>query len=131
MLAQRLLILLAVLLGLAVVAAMLQPLTRSSPPSYPIEPPAAGANPPADVQATLDAGQAPRTVAVDEGDDVQLTVNVDEIGAVEVVGLDQLQAATPDSPAVFDIRADRPGAYPVQTTDGREIGTLRVSSGRE
>jgi hypothetical protein len=132
-LAQRLLILVVVLIGLAVVAAALNPGVRTAPPAAQPAPAleAQDPTPPATVARTLDSAEPARTIAVDQGDDVQLTVRVTDLDSVAIPDLGELQAATPDSPAEFDIRADRAGSYPIELGDGTEIGTLRVTATRE
>jgi hypothetical protein len=129
MLGRRLLLFVVLLVGLAVVAAAVEGTGSSGPSVMPIEPaPPPGVQPGANVQRTLDAAAPrPQLVTVQQGDHLTLTVDVEQLDTVEISGLDQLQAASPDSPADFDILADAPGSYPIVLSDGREIATLRVS----
>jgi hypothetical protein len=130
--ARRLLIFVAVLMGLTALAAGL----ATPPPRAPkdTEGPVIGtsvkpATPP--VEATLSLSE-PRTIAVDEGDQLQLSVQGDALDAVEIAGLGQLQAIAPDTPAAFDILADRAGTYPIRLLGAdRRVGRLRVTPARE
>jgi len=49
----------------------------------------------------------------------------DVLDSVEL--LDEVSPIAPESPARFDIYADRPGEYPIELVDeGKRIGTLVV-----
>ncbi len=132
MVARRMLFIVAILMGITAITAGL-----AAPPRRPAAtPPVAGAGPsagdPAEMRRTLDAGGRARTVAVEEGDHVVLTVRSDLTDTVEVVGLDRLAPVAPGLPATFDILADRPGLFPVVlTADGGRLGALRVSPASE
>ncbi len=84
------------------------------------------------VEETLDAAAAkPRTVTVDSGDLLTLTVESDSDDAVELQGLGAVRPVAPETPVVFDVLADEPGEYPVVLLDaGRTVGTVRVVSRR-
>ena len=132
MLARRLLIFVAILMGLTALAAGLAtPPPRSSQGT---QGPVLGtpAKPaPAPVEATLSLSE-PRTIAVDEGAELRLSVQGDALDAVEIAGLGQLEAIAPDTPAAFDILADRPGTYPIRLVGpDRRVGRLRVTPARE
>src|SRR3954452_1400241 len=82
-------------------------------------------------ERTLDLNE-PQTIAIDEGEELRLTVQGDELDTVELVGLDLLQPVAPDTPAVFDVLADRSGSYPIRLLDGdRRVGRLRVTPAQE
>jgi hypothetical protein len=136
MVARRLLIIVAVLMGITALTAGLTapaPRERNAPlePDFnPVTPPAA---PVTVVERTLRAS-APkaRTVAINEGDVLRLTVQADALGSVELVGLGQVQALAPESPAVFDVLADEAGSYPVVLAESeRRLGTIRVTPDQE
>jgi hypothetical protein len=128
MVARRLLVFVAVLMGLTALAAGLAtpPGPRIPSRQQPIlGTPIRAASP--TVELSLDLAE-PRTVTVAEGENVELTVHGDELDAVELVGLDLLEPIAPDTPAVFNVLADRPGNYPVRiVSSGRVVGRLRVS----
>ena len=134
MLARRLLLFVAILMGVtALTAGLARPPQGGDAVPTP-EPSAAPASPVTEVQRTLDAsGDAKaRTVAVNEGDLVTLTVRDDALDVVVLQGLDLTQPVAPDTPAVFNLLADRPGDYPLLLVDdGRDIGTLRVTPAQE
>jgi hypothetical protein len=129
MLARRLLLLVAIMMGITALAAGLTapPVERrqAQPP-----PPSLGeARPPAapPVVRTLDA-DAPRTITVAEGDELRLTVHADDLDVVELSGLDRIQAVSPQTPAIFDVLADEPGSDPVLLRQsGGRAGTLEVT----
>jgi hypothetical protein len=127
MVARRLLIVLAVLLGLTALAAGIAPratLDKDAPPpvtAAPTPPPATGL-----VQKTLDAQSAGQKVEARIGQTVMLTVKSDTL---ETVSLDQYgdKTAEPDSPAQFELLADVPGSYPITLQDSdQEIGVLDI-----
>ena len=83
------------------------------------------------IEETLQLSE-PRTVAVNEGDELQLTVKGDELDSVELVGLDQLETIAPETPAVFDLLADRAGTYDIRLLAAdRSVGRLRVTPAKE
>jgi hypothetical protein len=127
-LARRLLVLVLVLMGLTLVAALLAP-----PPQAPVVSSTGGAEAPADgatdaVEVTVDAAEGQRDVEVSEGDVVHLEVRSDQLDSVELRGLDLIRTVAPDTPAVFDLLADTPGDYEIVLTAADEtLGTLRVT----
>jgi len=77
------------------------------------------------VQKTILTAENPTRVAVREGQILQLTVQGSEVDSVMV--LDEIEPIEEDSPALFEIYADRPGEYPIELVDAdRQIGTLVV-----
>jgi hypothetical protein len=128
MLARRLLILLAVLMGLTALAsgvAPRQPVVRTSP-----EPSPAGAvpSPAPAVEARLDADlREPERVVVPEGRTLVMHVASDEPDTVLIAGLDRIEAVDPDSPARFELLAEPAGSYAIELVDARRtIGTLEI-----
>jgi hypothetical protein len=127
------LILLAIMMAVTALAAGL-----SAPPARtPTATPEPSATKPAStataaVERTIDLAD-PRTVVVNEGDLVRLTVTGDEApDVVELVGLDLMQPIAPDSQAVFDLLADRPGRYELRLVEsGRSAGALEVTPADE
>jgi hypothetical protein len=131
---RRMLVLVAVLMGLTALVATLAPPERAArrePAEATPRAPAAGRVRPAeaaDVTARLSAGadKRPRTVHAELGDHVTIEVDSPVADSVSLGDLD-LQPAEPGSPARFDLLADTPGAYPlVAVSDDHRIGTLQV-----
>lgn len=141
MFGRRLLVLVAVLMGLTALAASLAPPPTSGPGARPTASPspgppgAAGAAPPASrpgatVTARLSAAPAasPRQVDARRGDLVNLTVSGNVIDTVSIPGLSVLEPIDPESPAQLQLFADTPGRFPIRLLDsGRLLGTLRIS----
>lgn len=129
MVARRLLIVLAVLLGLTALAAGVAP---RDPLDHDPGPPPATAAPPqlakGTVTKTLDAGATGQVVDVRVGQTLELTVKSDTL---ETVSIDQYgdQTAEADSPAHFEILADVPGSYAIDLLEPtRQIGTLEMKA---
>lgn len=132
-LARRLLVFVAILMGLTALAAGLAAPPRTVPRGGVEEPilgtPVKPASPA--VEQTLELRE-PHTIAVNEGDELRLTVQGDVLDSVELVGLGLIEPVAPDTPAVFDVLADRPGSYPIRLVDsGEHVGRLRVTPGQE
>jgi hypothetical protein len=127
MVARRLLIVLAVLLGLTALAAGVAPrerLDNDAPPPVTAAPTPAPAH--GSVQKTLDAQSTGQRVEARIGQTVTITVKSDTL---ETVTLDQYgdKTAEPDSPAQFELLADVPGSYPITLQDSeQEIGELDI-----
>lgn len=127
--ARRLLVFMAVMMGLSVVAVALSP----PPPTVPrrVAPVTGGTSAPAadDVEETLDArASEARTITVAEGDALRLTVASPTLDTVEIEGLDLLAAVDPQTPAIFELTPDRAGTYPVRLLEADTlIGTLEVT----
>src|SRR4051794_5708082 len=95
--------------------------------------PATSAGDPAAASLTLDAKhqQQPQKVQATVGDDIALDVTAGTVDSVVIDGLDAVQAVAPDSPAHFDLFADRAGTYPIRLEDSeRQLGELVISSNR-
>jgi hypothetical protein len=125
-LARRLLILAAVLMGLVALAAGVAPRepvrdTAGSPA------PSRGASTPmAAVERTLDAESGNQEVAAHVGQTVIITVETDELDSVSL-GDYGIETADPESPARFELLADEPGSYPIHLLQAdRTIGTLEI-----
>ena len=142
-LGRRLLVLMAVLLGLTALAAALAPRPTVSP-----QPGAATASPAPRPSAAAREESASRVVAetvdvdVDAGregvapvraragDTVRLVVRGDVLDAVEIQGLDEIEPIEPGSPARFEFRAEAPGRHPIllQAAE-RRVGLLDIRPG--
>ena len=138
MIGRRLLIIVAVLMGLTALAASVAP----PPETTRRDRTGASPTPSATTPAPLTAGAPERTVTLDaatgggrvdltSGDLVSLRVTSDVADTVVIDGLADDQAVDRDSPAVFDIYADVPGHYPVRLLEAdRTVGELVVSAAR-
>jgi hypothetical protein len=136
-LGRRLVILVIVLMGLTALATSVAPPPETrrrgasetpspSPPQATIT-----AAEPSAISLTLQATEKPQQVQATVGDDVALDVKVDAVDSVVIDGLDAVDAVAPDSPAHFDLFADRAGTYPIRLLDAnRELGELVISSDR-
>jgi hypothetical protein len=125
-LARRLLLLCAVLLAASALAAALVPPPEKAAP----QPSPPSAREPGVVEGTLTTDVARHDpIQVARGDLLRLTVTSGQVQAIEIDGLDLVEAVDPMAPAHFEILADAPGIYPVQVAgSGRTIGTIRVTA---
>jgi hypothetical protein len=128
-LARRLLILLAVVLGLTALAAGVAPRepadTGGSPPAA-VSPSGAPPEPVEHTLSTSPEGEEER-VEAELGQVVRLTIEGDELDSVAVGEL-RIEPIAPDSPATFELLLDVPGSYPITLLgSGRRIGVLDVS----
>jgi hypothetical protein len=140
MLGRRLLVLMAVLLGLTALAAALAPRPTVVPPGGRLATPTPSASPSASAPAespvaarvvarTLDASPGARyaRLRVRVGDTVRLTVRGDVLDAVEIEGIDEIEPVEPGSPARFEFLADQAGEYPLMLLDAdRRFGLLEI-----
>jgi hypothetical protein len=128
-LARRLLILLAVLLGLTALAAGVAPrdsVDSGGSPPVAVSPSGASTEP---VEHTVTIGPEgeEERVEAELGQVVRLTVEGDETDSVAVGELG-IEPVTADSPAIFELLLDVPGSYPITLLDsGRRIGVLEVA----
>jgi hypothetical protein len=137
---RRLIILVAVLMGLTALAASVAPppdsTRRNTPAGTPQPSPSPTASPPTSqagagvVSRHVDAARqrAPVTITVPQGSTLELAVDV---AGPETVALDDvdLQAAAPGSPARFELLADTPGDLPLRLLEAeRALGVVRVSA---
>jgi len=138
MLGRRLLVLMAVLLGLTALAAALAPRPTVTPQRGPLtasptpQPSASSPAPDASrvvtrtVDASVDAGRR-NVVRARAGDTIRLAVSGDILDAVELEGLDEIEPVEPGSPARFEFLADAPGRYPITLLDAdRRVGMLDI-----
>ena len=137
MLGRRLLLLLAVLLGLTALATSLAPrpggsgrgsATPAPAPSANTRP-AGGSEPSRIVEKTLvaDAGARPTVILARVGDTIRLMVKGDVLDSVEVVGLDEIEPVEPGSPARFEVLAEERGDHAIRLIDAdRRIGRLDI-----
>jgi hypothetical protein len=133
MLGRRFLLLVAVLMGLTALAASVaprEPLVRDRSSATPSPTPTAeAAVGPATgirtVEKTVSEAEGPPRVTVREGDLVHLTVESSDVDSVSVLG--EFRPVEQESPAEFDLLADKPGSYPIELLDAkRQISTLVV-----
>jgi hypothetical protein len=130
MLGRRFLLLVAVLMGLTALAASIaprQPVQDGRRATTPTPTPtiSAAANPLRTVSKTLSTSEGDKRIAVDQGDLVELEVTGPEIDSVTLMSF--VEPINPDSPARFELLADRPGEYPIELLGGRrQIGILVV-----
>lgn len=153
MLGRRLLVVVAVLLGLAALTTSLAPrqATRSNSGSGP-QPPQAALEPRRDgrgsnVSATgdipfepslmkLSAQRTRQRVEIPAGERVRLAISSTELGSVQI-GVDgPVEAIDPDSPARFDLLYASPAQLAIRVRDAasgrpRTIGRLEVVPARE
>jgi hypothetical protein len=144
MMGRRLLLLVAVLMGLTALAASIAP--RDSGPSDAgtpapgrpgtVEPtvtpalkPAAPAPEEDVIEETLSAapGASPLRVRARPGQILQLQVEGALFDEVIVGGLEQEEAISPEAPAYFELYMDRTGRFPITLRDaGRRLGEIVV-----
>lgn len=139
MFGRRLLILVAVLMGLTALAASIAP-----PPDRTRERPAPESRPPRATEPAPTPSAAPETGVLSRRVDarrrhqpVRIEVPLDRtlrltvvVGGPDSVALGDLQidAADPASPAMFELLADTPGRYPLRLIGAdRMLGVVRVS----
>jgi hypothetical protein len=138
-LGRRLVILVAVLMGLTALAASVAPPPaeqrrqgRQTPtPSPTPSTSTSTAGDPNELSLTLEVGAKSHELHAVVGDSIRLEVTAGVADSVVIDGLDAVEAVAPDSPAEFELFADRPGTYPISLLDsGREVGELVISSNR-
>lgn len=69
----------------------------------------------------------PRVIELNEGDQLELLVEVGEPTEVRIAGLGRTAFATPGDPARFDLLLRGTGEYAVTVADGEAVGRLAVS----
>jgi hypothetical protein len=142
MMGRRLLLLVAVLMGLTALAASVAPRDTGTdepptPPGRPgtvVEPTQtpelAPAAPHEDmVEETLSAakGASPVRVRARPGQTVKLDVQGRVFDEVALIGLDQVEAIAPEAPAHFELYLDQPGRFEIRLLQAnRRLGELLV-----
>jgi hypothetical protein len=135
MLGRRLMVLMAVLLGLTALATVLAPRPRlarpgaAAPPGPTVAPrPAVEPAPSRIVERTLEADPArPVVVRARVGDTIRLVVKGEVLDSVEVEGFGEIEQVEPDSPARFELLADEPASHAIRLIDSdRRIGQLEI-----
>jgi hypothetical protein len=144
MVGRRLLLLVAVLMGLTALAASVAPRQNGSPgptaapgrpPLQPTETAAPQVEPaaPAPGEDTLDEtvsaapGASPTRVRARLGQTLRLQVEGAIFDVVVVGGIDQVRAIAPEAPARFEIFVDRTGRFPITLQDARRrLGEIVV-----
>jgi hypothetical protein len=132
--ARRLLLLVALLMGLTALAASIAPREEEVNPPPKVEQPLASPSAePADDQETVtetlstDENDARDVIVADRGDVVHLTVSGRAVDAVQIVGLDLIEPIDPRTPAIFEFVADTPGTFDVALLEEpRVVGRLRI-----
>lgn len=136
MAARRILVMLAVLMGITALSVAVAPPPQPGGQRSSTTPSAGGAQapstPPTTIERTISAEsvEAP-TVNVPLGSTLRLTVEADALDAIEIDQLDRYAPVTPEAPALFELLADRIGSYDVRLVEtGRLVGRVEVSSAR-
>jgi hypothetical protein len=131
MVVRRLIILLAVLMGLTALAAGVAP-RRPVSSGQQAAPAAPAQSPQAPIERTLTAGASePETIVADVGRIVVLHVKADALDSVSLGELGKIEPVTPESPARFELLAEFPGSYPIELlAAGRRLGTLEIRATR-
>ncbi|MEA2282550.1 MAG: hypothetical protein QOK21_3157 [Solirubrobacteraceae bacterium] len=136
MFGRRILVLVAVLMGLTALAASLTPppqsLRRGAQPPGPAATPGAAGRAPAPaariVTARLSAGGRPRRISARTGDTVILDITAGTPDTVVIDDLAVSEPVDPQSPAQVELYADTAGRFPIALLDsGRRIGTLQIT----
>ena len=129
MLGRRFLVIVAVLIGLTVVAASLAP-RQPAPRDQRAAEPTPTPSPVGDGSATtifkvLSTDRKPKRVTVDRGTLLELEVDGSELDSVSLEG--EVEVVTEEANAIFNVYADTPGTYPIELVDAnRVVGTLVV-----
>ena len=129
MLGRRFLVIVAVLIGLTVVAASLAP-RQPAPRDQRAAEPTPTPSPVGDGSATtifkvLSTDRKPKRVTVDRGTLLELEVDGSELDSVSLEG--EVEVVTEETNARFDVYADTPGEYEIRLVDAdRPVGTLVV-----
>ena len=137
MLGRRLLVLMAVLLGLTALATALAPRPTVTPQRgdasrSPTAEPSASAPPQTAsrvITQTVDAnaGVRPAHLRARTGDTIRLAVRGDVLDAVEVQGLDEIEPVEPGSPARFEFLAEAAGEHAIVLQEAdRRVGLLDI-----
>ena len=133
--ARRLIIIMLALLVLSSVAAALVPIDREALRDTPTETASAPAGPTGkliEAEVDADSDTARQRIELRLGDSLALTVSSREPGLVEVVGLGLTEDVDPNEPAVFDLRPDERGDYPVRliAPERRPFALIEVGARR-
>jgi hypothetical protein len=136
MLGRRLMVLMAVLLGLTALATALAPRPRvaregaATPQPAPtvVARPAVEPSQARIVERTLEADPArPAVVRARVGDTIRLVVRGQLLDSVEVEGLGAIEQVEPDSPARFELFADQRATHGIRLVDAdKRIGRLEI-----
>jgi|ERR687887_384820 hypothetical protein len=142
MMGRRLLLLVAVLMGLTALAASVAPRDTGEPASPPERPgtavaptttpelaPAAPAPGEDVIEETLSAaeGASPVRVRARPGQILELQVQGKVFDEVVLTGLDRVEAIAPEAPARFELYLDQPGRFEIRLLQAnRRLGELLV-----
>jgi heme/copper-type cytochrome/quinol oxidase subunit 2 len=132
MLGRRVIILVAIVMGLTALAASVAPpppRTTVTPGGAPpdVQAPRADVRP-LDVRRTLRIGATARPrIELELGQNLTLDVAGDVIDTVAIPELGVLEPVEPGSPAGIQVYADTPGMYPIRLLDAnRSIGVIEI-----
>jgi hypothetical protein len=142
MLARRLLILIAVLMGLTALTAGLAPrqveeqpqrtptpAPQTAEPQPPVDSAADELAEPGVVQHVIDASPdaKPERITAHTGERVRITVEGDVLDSVELGDNVAIAQISPEAPASFELLPDKPGSYTITLVDeGRRVGRLVI-----
>jgi hypothetical protein len=81
------------------------------------------------VRRTIDTrDRKPASIAIDLGDQLELTVKARRLDQVEIAALGELEPVDPDAPAHFDLLPRQPGTYDVRLLGARRVvGSIEVT----
>jgi hypothetical protein len=129
MAARRLIAVLVVLLLISSFAAALTPAPQGEETTTTTTAPTADEQPGggAAIDKRIDAGASgPSTIEARVGDQLRLTVAVEDPSPVVIPGLGRSGFATPEAPAKFDLLLWRGGTFAITLGEGAPVGELRV-----
>ena len=82
------------------------------------------------VTRTFAAWRSGQAIRLQVGDELQLEVKARRPDQAEIRGLGLVEAVDAETPADFDVFAERPGRYPVELLEARRaVGEIRVTRG--
>ena len=127
--ARRLIVVMLVLLVVSSIAAALAPVRDTGEETTSTATQAESQPPGRLVRRTIDArDRKPASIAIDLGDQLELTVKARRPDQVEIAALGELEPVNPDAPAHFDLLPRQPGTYDVRLLDARRVvGSIKVA----
>jgi len=127
--ARRLIVVMLVLLVVSSIAAALAPVRDTGEETTSTATQAESRPPGRLVRRTIDArDRRPAGIAIDLGDQLELTVKARRGDQVEIAALGELEPVDPAAPAHFDLLPRQPGTYDVRLLDARRVvGSIKVS----
>jgi hypothetical protein len=127
--ARRLIVVMLALLVVSSIAAALAPVRDTGEETTTSTTQVESQRPDRLVRRTIDAdARKPTRIAIDLGDQLELTVRARRLDLVEIAALGELEPVDPDAPAHFDLLPRQPGSFDVRLQDSRRvIGSIEVS----